>query len=88
MKIDENRQYSQRKSSKLLDDLSNFNDIFRKDVPYDNIKSHTKPGFHRVKKLRIYFGLFKFSFDFFRREDQINVVYSKQMYFSTRRYLV
>ena len=57
-------------------------------MPYDNIKSHTKPGFHRVKKLRIYFGLFKFSFDFFRREDQINVVYSKQMYFSTRRYLV
>ena len=24
----------------------NFNDIFRKEVPYDNIKSHKKPGFN------------------------------------------
>ena len=24
------------------EDLKNFNEIFRKDVAYDNIKSHTK----------------------------------------------
>ena len=23
-----------------------FNEIFRKDVTYDNIKSHKKPGYH------------------------------------------
>ena len=26
--------------------MRNFNEIFRKDVTYDNIKSHKKPGFH------------------------------------------
>ena len=26
-------------------DLRNFNEIFRKDVTYDNIKSHKKPRF-------------------------------------------
>ena len=26
--------------------MRNFNEIFRKDVPYDNFKSHKKPGFH------------------------------------------
>ena len=26
--------------------LENFNEIFRKDVTYDNIKSHKKAGFH------------------------------------------
>ena len=26
--------------------MRNFNEIFRKDVPYDNFKSHQKPGFH------------------------------------------
>ena len=31
-----------RKSSYLLNDLRIFNDIFRKDVAYDNIKSHKK----------------------------------------------
>ena len=30
-------------SSYLLDDLRNFNDIFRKDIAYDNIKSHKEP---------------------------------------------
>ena len=33
-------------SSYLLNNLRNFNEIFRKDVPYDNFKSHKKPGFH------------------------------------------
>ena len=28
--------------------LRNFNEIFRKDVPYDNFKSHKKPGFHPI----------------------------------------
>ena len=28
-----------------LNDLSNFNEIFRKDVAYDNIESHKKQGF-------------------------------------------
>ena len=31
-----------RKSSYLLNDLRIFNDIFRKDVAYDNIKSRKK----------------------------------------------
>ena len=44
MKIDENSidEYWQRKSSYLLNDLKNFNEIFRKNLTYDNIKSHTK----------------------------------------------
>ena len=29
-----------------LNDLMNFNEIFRKDVTYANIKSHKKPEFH------------------------------------------
>ena len=28
-----------------LHNLRNFNEIFRKDVTYDNIKRHKKPGF-------------------------------------------
>ena len=39
MKIDENSYYQQRKCSYLLNDLMNFNEILRKDVTYDNIKS-------------------------------------------------
>ena len=34
-----------RKSSYLLKDFRNFNEVFRKDVTYDNIKSHKKQGF-------------------------------------------
>ena len=34
----------------LLNDLRNFNEIFRKDVPYDNIKSHRKPGLWRLSE--------------------------------------
>ena len=36
------------KESKLLNNLRNFNGIFRNDVAYDNIKSHKKPGFHSL----------------------------------------
>ena len=32
-------------SSYLLNDLRNFNEIFRKDVTYDNIKGHKKQVF-------------------------------------------
>ena len=38
MKIDENY-------SCLLSYLRNFNEIFRKDVTHDNIKSHKKQGY-------------------------------------------
>ena len=34
----------QRKSSNLPNDLRNFNEIFRKNMTYDNIKSHKKLG--------------------------------------------
>ena len=27
----------------------NFNEIFRKDIPYDNFKIHKKPGFHPLE---------------------------------------
>ena len=36
----------------ILNDLRDFNEIFRKDVPYDNFKSHKKTGFHPL--FRIY----------------------------------
>ena len=36
----------QRNPSNLLNDLRNFNELFRKDVTYNDIKSHKKPGFH------------------------------------------
>ena len=46
IKIDENSLYCQRKSPYLLKDLWNFNEIFRNDVAYDNIKNHKNPGIH------------------------------------------
>ena len=49
-KINENSQYWLRKSSYLLNDLRNFNEIFRKDVTYDNIKSHKKPVLHPLSR--------------------------------------
>ena len=36
----------QRNSSYLLNGWGNFNEIFRKVVTYDNIKSYKNPGFH------------------------------------------
>ena len=45
MKIDKNGLYGQRKSD-FQNEVRNLNEIFRKDVTYDNIKSHKKPGFH------------------------------------------
>ena len=38
-----------QKSMKIVNfDLRNFNEIFRKNVAYNNIKSHKKPGFHSL----------------------------------------
>ena len=34
----------------LLHDLRNFNEIFKEDVAYDNIKSHHKARFHPLSK--------------------------------------
>ena len=48
MKIDKNSQYFLRKYSCILNDLRNFNEIFRKIVTYDNVKSHKKAGFHHL----------------------------------------
>ena len=42
LKIDENSYCGRKKYLYLLNDLSNFNEIFLKDVTYDNIKSHKK----------------------------------------------
>ena len=43
-KIDENSWYSIRKSSYLLSDFRIFNDIFRKDVTYDNFHKKNRPS--------------------------------------------
>ena len=42
-----------RKCSNLLNDLMNFNEIFRKDVAFDQIKCHKKPGFHPFSRKHI-----------------------------------
>ena len=34
----------------LLNDTMNFNEIFRKNVTYDNIKSHQKSGLHPLSR--------------------------------------
>ena len=52
--MDGNSKYWRRKSSYLLNDLRNFNDIFRIDVTYDNIKSRKKPGLHRLSRRYIF----------------------------------
>ena len=41
----ENSSYWRSKSSYLLNELMNFNEIFRKDLTYNNIKSHKNQGF-------------------------------------------
>ena len=42
----------------------------------------------RVQKLRVYFGLDELSLDFQRKEDEMNTVYEKEIWFSTCRQLV
>ena len=44
-----------RKSSYIMDELRNFNEIFREDVTYHNIKNHKKPGLYPLSK-RCIFG--------------------------------
>ena len=34
--------------------MRNFDEIFRKDVPYDNIKSHKKSGLHTLSRTYIF----------------------------------
>ena len=51
MKIDENSYYRQRNSSYLLNDLRNFNKIFRKDTTYDNVKGHKKTEFYSLFRI-------------------------------------
>ena len=42
--VDENSWQWRGKSWYLLNDLKNFNEIFRKDVTYDNVKMSQKSG--------------------------------------------
>ena len=37
-----------------MNDLSNFNEIFREDMTYDNIKSNKKPVFHPLIRRYIF----------------------------------
>ena len=41
-------------SSYLLNDLKNFDETFRKDVTYDNIKSHENLGFYSLFRRSIF----------------------------------
>ena len=41
-------------SSYFLKDLRNFNEIFRKDLTYDNIKSHKKLAFNPLFRRYIF----------------------------------
>ena len=43
----------EKKYSYLHNDLLNFNEIFRKDVPYDNIKSNKKAKPHPISRSHI-----------------------------------
>ena len=53
-KTDENSWYWRRKSSYLLSELRNFNEIFRKDAIYDNIISHKKTGLDPFSEKHIF----------------------------------
>ena len=56
-KIDENSLYLWRKSSYLLTELRNFNEVFKKNVTYNNIKSCKKTGLQPPSRIQI-FGKF------------------------------
>ena len=43
-KIDKNSSYWRRESSYLLDELKDFDEIYSKDVPYNDIISPKEPG--------------------------------------------
>ena len=40
----------EKESSYFLNELSNFNETFKKGVPYDNIKIHKKTGLYPYSK--------------------------------------
>ena len=48
-----------------MNDLSNFNDIFKKDVPYNNFKSRKKPGFYPLLR--------RYNFEKTKREVQTDL---------------
>ena len=48
------KKIEEENSSFLLNDLMNFNEIFRKNLTYDDIKSHQKSGFHPHSRKRIF----------------------------------
>ena len=45
---------TEKKSPYLLNDLKNSNETFRKDVTYDNIKCHQRPGFQPLSRRYIF----------------------------------
>ena len=49
-----NDEYWRRKSLHFLNDWTNFNTIFRKDVSYNNTKSHKNPGLHPFSRRYIF----------------------------------
>ena len=46
--IDKNSYDLRRKSSHFLSDLMNFSEIFRKNIPFDNIKKPPKWGLYHL----------------------------------------
>ena len=44
-------------------------------------RCYTFKGFGQSKKSRVYFGLYEFSSDFQKKDDQMNTVYEKYIYF-------
>ena len=48
------KSITHRKSLYILNDLRRFNEVFRKDATYDNIKSHKEKGFHPLLKRCIF----------------------------------
>ena len=47
-------EYWSRKPSNILKDLMNSNEIFRKEVAYDNIKRYKKPEFRPLTRKNIF----------------------------------
>ena len=55
MKIDENSKYLQINLAYLLNDLGNFNEVFRKDVTYD-LKNRISPSLLKIDFLKNHSG--------------------------------
>ena len=52
--IDKNSYDLRRKSSHFLSDLMNFSEIFRKNIPFDNIKKPPKWGLYHLTGKNIF----------------------------------